>query len=87
MELVSTPDTLEHFKQAYADCSIRYGDLKKQLAEDILKVTLPIRERILDIRDNEEYLSKVVRSGADRAREVAAKTLADVRRIMGIRKF
>ena len=40
MELVSTPDTLQHFKDAYADCSIRYGDLKKQLAEDILKVTL-----------------------------------------------
>lgn len=87
MELVSTPDTVEYFKNAYADCSIRYGDLKKQLAEDILKVTLPIRERILDIRDNDEYLSKVVRQGGERAREAAAKTLADVREIMGIRKF
>lgn len=87
MELVSTPDTLQHFKDAYADCSIRYGDLKKQLAEDILKVTLPIRERILDIRDNDEYLSKVVRQGAERAREAASRTLADVREIMGIRKF
>lgn len=87
MELVSTPDTLEHFRNAYADCSIRYGDLKKQLAEDILKVTLPIRERILDIRSNEEYLGRVVKQGAERARETAAKTLADVRHIMGIRKF
>lgn len=87
MELVSTPDTLQHFKDAYADCSIRYGDLKKQLAEDILKVTLPIRERILDIQSNDEYLSKVVRQGAERAREAASKTLADVREIMGIRKF
>lgn len=87
MELVSTPDTLEHFRNAYADCSIRYGDLKKQLAEDILKVTLPIRERILDIRDNDEYLSRVVRQGAERARETASKTLREVREIMGIRKF
>ena len=87
MELVSTPDILQHFKDAYADCSIRYGDLKKQLAEDILKVTLPIRERIIDIQGNDEYLSKVVRQGAERARETAAKTLREVREIMGIKKF
>lgn len=87
MDLVSEPDVTAHYRQAYADCSIRYGDLKKQLAEDILKVTLPIRERILDIRQNDEYLSRVVREGAERARETASKTLADVREIMGIRKF
>ena len=87
LELVSTPDVVTHFRDAYADCSIRYGDLKKQLAEDILKVTLPIRERILDIRNNEDYLSRVVREGAERTREYAAQTLKDVREIMGIRKF
>lgn len=87
MDLVSTPDTAEHFRKAYADCSIRYGDLKKQLAEDILKVTLPIRERILDIRNDDEFISRVVRQGAEKARETASKTLADVREIMGIRKF
>jgi tryptophanyl-tRNA synthetase len=87
MELVSTPDTLQHFKDAYADCSISYGDLKKQLAEDILKVTLPIRERILEIQGDDEYLGRVVRQGAERARETAAKTLREVREIMGIKKF
>lgn len=87
MSLVSTPHTVQHFREAYADCSIRYGDMKKQLAEDILKVTLPIRERILDIKGNDEYLSKVVKEGAERAREYASKTLKDVREIMGIRKI
>ena len=87
LELVSTPDVVEHYRNSYADCSIRYGDLKKQLAEDILKITLPIRERILDIRSNDEYLSKVVRQGAERTREYAAATLKDVREIMGIRRF
>ena len=87
LSLVSTPDVVKHYRDSYADCSIRYGDLKKQLAEDILKVTLPIRERILDIRGDEEYLSKVVKQGAERARETAAKTLKDVREIMGIRKI
>lgn len=87
MNLVSDPEVVTHYRNAYADCSIRYGDMKKQLAEDILKVTLPIRERILDIRDNDEYLSKVVKQGAERARETASKTLKEVREIMGIRKI
>jgi tryptophanyl-tRNA synthetase len=87
LELTSTPDTVQHFRDAYADCSIRYGDLKKQLAEDILKVTTPIREHILDIQNDDEYISRVVRQGAERAREVASKTLAEVREIMGIRRF
>ncbi len=87
MNLVSTPDTVEFFRNAYADCSIRYGDLKKQLAEDILKVTQPIRERIFDIRNNDEYLSRVLAQGAERAREYASQTLKDVREIMGIRRI
>ena len=87
MELTSSPEVLQQFKDAYADCSIRYGDLKKQLAEDILKITLPIRERILEIQNDDAYLARVVRQGAERARERAAKTLAEVREIMGIKKF
>lgn len=87
MELVSEPDVVAHYRNAYADCSIRYGDLKKQLAEDILKMTLPIRERILDIRGNDQYLSKVVAQGAEKAREFASATLRDVKEIMGIKKL
>lgn len=87
MQLVSTPDVVKHYRDAYADMSIRYGDMKKQLAEDILKVTLPIRERILDIRSNDEYLARVVKQGAERARATAVDTLRDVREIMGIRKI
>ncbi|MDE6217751.1 MAG: tryptophan--tRNA ligase, partial [Muribaculaceae bacterium] len=87
MDLVSGKEVADHFRQAYADCSIRYGDMKKQLAEDILKVTLPIRERILDIRSNDEYISRVVKNGAERARAYAADTLRDVREIMGIRSI
>ncbi len=87
LDLVSGKEVADHYRQAYADCSIRYGDMKKQLAEDMLKVTLPIRERILDIRSNDEYLSKVVKHGAERARAYAADTLKDVREIMGIRKI
>lgn len=85
LELTSTPEVVKHFRDAYADCSIRYGDLKKQLAEDIVAVTTPIRDRITDILANEDFLRKVVREGAERARARAAATLAEMRQIMGIR--
>ena len=87
MELTSTPDTLQHFKDAYADCSIRYGDLKKQLAEDILKITLPIRERIMEVRNGDALMGRVLKEGAEKARANAVKTLSEVREIMGIHKF
>ncbi len=87
LELTSKPEVVASFRQAYADCSIRYGDLKKQIAEDILLVTNPIRERINDILADEAYMASVVRRGAERARERAAATLAEVRKAMGIRKF
>lgn len=87
MDIVSEPSTIEFFKEKYNNCEIRYGDMKKQLAEDILKVTLPIRDQILDIQDNTEYLSKVVKMGAEKARESAAKTVREVREIIGFKPF
>lgn len=87
LELTSAPEVVKHYRDAYADCSIRYGDLKKQLAEDILKITLPIRERILDLREDEATIARIVKRGAEKARERAAVTLAEVRHIMGIRPF
>jgi len=87
LRLVSGKDAERQYREAYADCSIRYGDMKKQIASDILAITLPIRERILEIRKDDEFLSKVVRQGAERARAYAADTLRDVKQIMGIRKI
>ena len=87
MKVVSEPDTLSHFQNAYADCSIRYGDLKKQLAEDIIKFTSPIRERILDIYKDDDYLRSVVKKGAESARENASATLREVRKIIGYKSF
>ncbi len=87
MKVVSTPDTVDYFEEKYNKCEIRYGDMKKQLAEDILNVTLPIRNRILEIQKDDDYLRKVVKQGAEKARESASKVLDDVRRIMGFRNF
>jgi tryptophanyl-tRNA synthetase len=72
---------------AWNDCSIRYGDLKAQLAADMLKVTTPIRERYKEIYQDTEYLNRVATLGAEKARESSRRTLAEMRRIMGFRSF
>ena len=82
MEIVSEKETYDYFNEKYNNCEIRYGDMKKQLAEDINNFCAPIRERILDIRANEDYLAKVARIGAEKASESAAKTLQEVREII-----
>ncbi len=87
LKVVSTPEVVKHFDDQWNNCVIRYGDLKKQLAEDIIKVTAPIRERIIDIQNNEGYLRKVVNEGAEKARENARKTIREVREIMGFKSF
>ncbi len=85
MEVVSTPDTLAFFKQQYANCSIRYGDLKKQLAEDVIAAIEPIGKQIQELSKNPDYIAKVAREGAQKARESASKTLYEVRKIIGVR--
>jgi len=87
LELLSDPDAVKHFRDSYNDCTIRYGDLKKQLAEDIISFTSPIRERINDIYHDSDYLRKVVKMGAEKARESASKTVREVREILGYRPF
>jgi hypothetical protein len=87
MEIVSSQDTYNYFNEKYANCEIRYGDMKKQLAEDINLFCSPIRERILDIAANTDYMEKVARQGAEKARESAAKTIQDVRRIIGFKAY
>ena len=72
MEIVSEKETYDFFNEKYNNCEIRYGDMKKQLAEDINKFCAPIRERILDMAANTEYLDKVARRGAEKARESAS---------------
>ncbi len=87
MSVVSDASTLSYFREKHASCEIRYGDLKKQLAEDIVKFTEPVRERINEIITDKAYLSKVVREGAEKARASASKTVREVREIIGYRPF
>lgn len=83
MKVVSTPDTLTFFTEAWNNASIRYGDMKKQLAEDMVVFMTPLRERILEIGSRKEYVDKVILMGRDKARASASTTIREVREIIG----
>lgn len=85
MRAVSTDETVAFFEEEYNKCSIRYGDMKKQLAEDIIALTAPIRERIAENLAHPERLSQIAAQGADKARRRAKETLRLAKEAIGIR--
>jgi tryptophanyl-tRNA synthetase len=88
LKVVSTPEVVAYYDNLWNTGETKwYGNMKKQLAEDIIQVTNPIRERIKDIKNDDAYLRKVTKGGAEKARESAAKTLREVREIMGFKSF
>ena len=87
MQLVSAKDVLEKFKSDFNNCIIRYGDLKKQLAEDMVKFIAPLRERIKSIRADEKHLQQVIQLGAEKARKSAQATMKLVHEAMGLKYF
>jgi tryptophanyl-tRNA synthetase len=87
MEVVSPKEVLDQFKEDYAKCTIRYGDLKKKLAEDIISFTTPIREKINAIAADDAYLRKVAEMGREKAHASASKTIKEVREIIGFKSF
>jgi tryptophanyl-tRNA synthetase len=83
MSIVSDENTLKFFDDAYNNCSIRYGDMKKQLAEDMIKFTEPFREKIQDYLSDEKKLDLIAAEGAEKAQTSAKETINEVRKIIG----
>lgn len=85
LRAVSAPQTVEYFDDLYNRCQIRYGDLKKQLAEDMVNFVEPIRQRILELDADEERLRRIMDLGRERAIASAEATLREVRQVIGYR--
>ena len=85
LKLCSNEEAYTYFDEKWNDCTLRYGDLKKQIAADLVKTIAPIRERINEFSSNKELLDRIARKGAERARASATATIEEVRRIIGFR--
>lgn len=89
MKLVSDASVVKKFEDDFNASStgnvvIRYGDMKKQLAEDMARFIQPIREKAADIQADKDRLARIIRQGADKARTNADATLQLVRKAIGM---
>ena len=87
MNLVSSEEVIKKFEEDYNQCTIRYGDMKKQLAEDMVNFISPIREKAESIRNDERYLQEIMEKGAAKARISAKSTMELVREAIGLKYF
>jgi tryptophanyl-tRNA synthetase len=87
MRLVSEPEVTAKFESDYNQCTIRYGDMKKQLAEDMVRFVAPVREKAETIRNDEKYLREVMEKGAEKARRSAGATMDIVRSAIGLKYY
>lgn len=87
MSLVTDESIVKKYEQEFKDGSIRFGNLKEQLAEDMISFLTPIREKTNAILDDEKYLNEVMQQGAASASESARATLHEVRKAIGLDYF
>ncbi len=87
MRLVSADSVVEKYESDFNQCTIRYGDMKKQLGEDMVNFVTPIRQKAEAIRNDERYLRDIMEKGAAKAIDSAEKTMSIVREAIGLNYF
>ncbi len=83
VEIFQGSERKKSYEADYFGNGLRYGDLKAELAEAIFDHLAPIREKRLELEKNPDYVNKVIKEGAEKARAIASATLAETKRKMG----
>ena len=84
VELFEGIEKRKEYESQYIGSGIRYGDLKNELAEAIDRELAPIREKRKELEAKPEYVDKVIKEGAEKARAIASATVAEVKQKMGL---
>jgi tryptophanyl-tRNA synthetase len=87
LRLVAESGVVERFEVDYAAGTIRYGDMKKVLAEGMVAFIGPIRERAEAIQHDDAYLRRVMEIGASKARARAQGTIELAREAIGLKYY
>ncbi len=85
LRVTSSEEAYRYYDEKWDDCTLRYGDLKKQIAADLCAIVAPIRERIMAYSADTQLLDRIVAEGAAAARDSAQRTLNEVRQIIGFK--
>lgn len=84
VELFEGVEKRKYYEEQYVGAGVRYGELKNELAMAIDKELSPIREKRRELESKPEYVDKVIKEGAEKARVVASATVAEVKEKMGL---
>jgi len=84
LKLVASPDELTDWENRYRSGGLGYGEAKKRLAELMIDYFKPYRQKRAELEDNIDYVKGLLNEGAERAQEVAARTLARARHAVGL---
>jgi tryptophanyl-tRNA synthetase len=82
--LFAKPERLAEVKQAYLHGGLGYGTLKQELYETMLAYFGPARETYNALINDRPYLDLLLKTGAEKAREIGKPVLARVRKAAGI---
>jgi len=84
LKLVAEPAELADWENRYRTGPLGYGEAKKRLAELMIDYFKPYRHKRAELESDPDYVKEVLAKGAQRARTVAARTLARVRKAVGL---
>ncbi len=84
LKLVASSEELAKWEKRYRDGGMGYSEAKKRLAELLIDYFKPFRQKRTELENNIDYVKKVLADGAKRAKAIAAETLAQARRAMGL---
>jgi tryptophanyl-tRNA synthetase len=87
LRLVAEPDVVAAFEVDYAAGTIRYGDMKKVLADGMIAFIRPIRERAEAIQNDDAYLRRTMEQGAAKARASAKVTIGLAQEAIGLKYY
>src|SRR5581483_8401935 len=84
IELFIGKERVEELNRQYESTGIRYGDVKKELAEAIYKRLVPVQEKRKELEASEDYVNTIIAQGAATAQAIAKETMREVREKMGL---
>jgi tryptophanyl-tRNA synthetase len=84
MELFAEAKIIDKFENAYTNKSIKYSELKSELAETIINKLKPIQEKKQKLIKDKKSVIKLLNDGAVKAKKIAAKNLLEIKKKMGL---
>lgn len=84
VELFEGKGKRQEYEQQYVVSGIRYQALKEELAKAIFQELEPMQKRRKELEADSAYVDRVISEGNQKAREVARKTVVEVKKAMGL---